>query len=476
MPSLTELYRLKNNITGSEIKNLYESEPNTNPFTDTEKNKLETLNNSGSGLTTLTANKTYYVHAENGDDNNDGSELEPFATIEKALSVLKTIDANGFRVRIIFTGIFEIPSSGYIVVPPIRCRELSIQGNDNDEDAELLFTPNSDEYCFLIRSSSTVVNIEYFTINYDNTDENHWYYTTVVRAHGQNYLIAEEIQFNLPKQGYSYCFYLSGEIVADISDCSTTAHPDTTDLGGYFIEARDSIVARINWCSFNNANLSAIFYTSENALIYFNSIEGTINDNTDRYYSYDQSEVIGYFGENFSGGRIGYSENKSPYHLYERKEIINWSSVFSIKEQYNNYFFTKNDEGDIQYTIYPETVQKIRDGYRITIQKNNDNICRITPLDGVTVNNSTDDFILANNGDYVILRKIENDSWETFYGRKNNNIPFSNLTSVPNFAEITTVPPTNDSEGSVGQIALDNDYFYCCVAEDTWVRAPLATW
>lgn len=41
---------------------------------------------------------------------------------------------------------------------------------------------------------------------------------------------------------------------------------------------------------------------------------------------------------------------------------------------------------------------------------------------------------------------------------------------------VVDVPAAADSDGSVGQCAYDADYFYLCVATDTWVRSALATW
>lgn len=38
-------------------------------------------------------------------------------------------------------------------------------------------------------------------------------------------------------------------------------------------------------------------------------------------------------------------------------------------------------------------------------------------------------------------------------------------------------PPVNATDpGTPGQIAYDGSFFYLCVATDTWVRTPLATW
>ena len=53
-----------------------------------------------------------------------------------------------------------------------------------------------------------------------------------------------------------------------------------------------------------------------------------------------------------------------------------------------------------------------------------------------------------------------------------------NLTEVASgtFATITNPPVTATSPGLTGQIAYDSNYFYVCVALDTWKRTPLASW
>lgn len=37
-------------------------------------------------------------------------------------------------------------------------------------------------------------------------------------------------------------------------------------------------------------------------------------------------------------------------------------------------------------------------------------------------------------------------------------------------------PASASATGEPGQIEWDSNYFYVCVATDTWVRAPLSTW
>jgi len=40
----------------------------------------------------------------------------------------------------------------------------------------------------------------------------------------------------------------------------------------------------------------------------------------------------------------------------------------------------------------------------------------------------------------------------------------------------STAPATPTSTGTPGEHAYDENYFYICVATDTWKRSPLATW
>lgn len=39
-----------------------------------------------------------------------------------------------------------------------------------------------------------------------------------------------------------------------------------------------------------------------------------------------------------------------------------------------------------------------------------------------------------------------------------------------------SVPSAADSTGTAGQVAYDSDYFYVCVATNTWKRTALSTW
>ena len=43
-------------------------------------------------------------------------------------------------------------------------------------------------------------------------------------------------------------------------------------------------------------------------------------------------------------------------------------------------------------------------------------------------------------------------------------------------AEVVAAPASASAPGTAGQIAFDSDYFYRCVATNTWKRAALSTW
>lgn len=47
---------------------------------------------------------------------------------------------------------------------------------------------------------------------------------------------------------------------------------------------------------------------------------------------------------------------------------------------------------------------------------------------------------------------------------------------VPVATQPTTPPATATSAGVAGQIAYDSNYFYQCIATNTWVRAAMSTW
>jgi hypothetical protein len=53
------------------------------------------------------------------------------------------------------------------------------------------------------------------------------------------------------------------------------------------------------------------------------------------------------------------------------------------------------------------------------------------------------------------------------------------LEKVERFANsiiVNKTPPTSSSTGIRGEVCWDTNYIYICIAENTWKRAPIATW
>ncbi len=50
------------------------------------------------------------------------------------------------------------------------------------------------------------------------------------------------------------------------------------------------------------------------------------------------------------------------------------------------------------------------------------------------------------------------------------------VSGAPVVSLVSSVPATATSPGTVGQIAEDNNFFYVCVATNTWRRTALSTW
>lgn len=52
----------------------------------------------------------------------------------------------------------------------------------------------------------------------------------------------------------------------------------------------------------------------------------------------------------------------------------------------------------------------------------------------------------------------------------------ANHIDVTSLSLFTTVPTTSTSTGEAGQMAYDANYFYVCIASNTWKRTALSTW
>jgi hypothetical protein len=78
----------------------------------------------------------------------------------------------------------------------------------------------------------------------------------------------------------------------------------------------------------------------------------------------------------------------------------------------------------------------------------------------------------------TVFGQIENPTTAVSLGLgPTNNVTFSNLTSTGMLIIASpTVPAATNSTGVKGQIAFTNNFFYICVASNTWRRIQLGTW
>ena len=56
------------------------------------------------------------------------------------------------------------------------------------------------------------------------------------------------------------------------------------------------------------------------------------------------------------------------------------------------------------------------------------------------------------------------------------SVDFGGTITCTNILTSNSVPGTASSVGVAGTTAYDADYFYQCIATDTWKRTPLSTW
>lgn len=77
-----------------------------------------------------------------------------------------------------------------------------------------------------------------------------------------------------------------------------------------------------------------------------------------------------------------------------------------------------------------------------------------------------DEITSATSDDYLI---IVNDP---------SGVPTTNKINITNLATSLTAnaPASNTSSGKTGKIAIDTNYIYVCVANNSWKRISLSNW
>jgi hypothetical protein len=376
----------------------------------------------------LTANRIYYVDPDNGDDSNTGLDGAPFATLAKAISILSTLDANGFLVRVYFSGTHDIPESGWTIMPPSRCRELIITGDDRDTTL-LRYTAGSDEYCFRIRSNSSIVELSDFSIVYEEV-EDHSYWTTPIYASGQGELNIEYVKFNIPLAGETTCIELNGSVTSQIQDCQVVGNLANNSTGGYFVNLDDRTRANVRWIQLEEPNLYSVFSIDDQSILTFDSVEGTLPPNTRRFSQYGDSRLLGSFTSSISGGLPGYVSLNNAQYDYEQRDKVNWDSEYTIRDYDKNTVLVRTEPGDIDYIIPTEASGYLADGFTVRIQRGSTGDVTVIPQAGVTINGASDNIPLSALGDCFTLRKVENNKWETLYDRPTSKVKWSDVIEV----------------------------------------------
>ena len=88
--------------------------------------------------------------------------------------------------------------------------------------------------------------------------------------------------------------------------------------------------------------------------------------------------------------------------------------------------------------------------------------------------NLPDEYYLSTNQDYGTLDSVGDTSLDL--GTLGEEAQQVNLGDVFVYAQMTPAPVSANSEGKINQVAYDNNYFYVCVATNTWKRVSLSSW
>lgn len=136
--------------------------------------------------------------------------------------------------------------------------------------------------------------------------------------------------------------------------------------------------------------------------------------------------------------------------------ITNWSEHTILERDVANGIAALDANGDLQ--VKGEAILLTRDGSGyITVNER-------TSGEGVLRMRR----YAANNYDLTIQ---SNGVYKTAI-----HTGYKNSTLGDGYAELVAAPATASSTGTAGQEAYDANYYYRCVATDTWVRVGLSTW
>lgn len=89
--------------------------------------------------------------------------------------------------------------------------------------------------------------------------------------------------------------------------------------------------------------------------------------------------------------------------------------------------------------------------------------------------NLPDEYYLSSSQDFGLITQ-DVDTTLNLGGVENESSASKALGEVITFMEYVSVPTTSTSSGKVNNIAIDANYLYVCVAENTWKRITLSSW
>ena len=89
--------------------------------------------------------------------------------------------------------------------------------------------------------------------------------------------------------------------------------------------------------------------------------------------------------------------------------------------------------------------------------------------------NLPDDYYLSSSQDFGLITQSV-DTTLNLGGVETESSASKTLGDVITYMEYVSVPETSTSSGKVNNIAIDANYLYVCVAQNTWKRIALSSW
>ena len=89
--------------------------------------------------------------------------------------------------------------------------------------------------------------------------------------------------------------------------------------------------------------------------------------------------------------------------------------------------------------------------------------------------NLPDEYYLSSSQDFGLITQ-EVDTTLNLGGVSSESSATKTLGDVVTYMEYVSVPTSSTASGKVNSLAVDANYLYICVAENTWKRIALSSW